>query len=57
MLVTMIPAADYSNYTLNSDIPAADYSGYYTQAQVDQMMAGINGLNTSNPGARVTVDR
>ena len=46
--------ADYSDYTLNSDIQEADYSDYFTKAQVDQMMKGINQLNTPNPGARAT---
>ena len=43
-----------ANYQANNP---QDYSGYYTQAQVDQMMQGINQLNTPNPGARTTYNR
>ena len=47
--------ADFlSNYQANNPV---DYSGYFTQAQVDQMLSGIGGLNTDNPGQQITYDR
>ena len=38
------------NYLANNP---TDYSGYYNQAYVNNLLQGINGLRTPNPGARM----
>ena len=38
------------NYLANNP---TDYSGYYNQAYIDNLLQGINGLQTPNPGARM----
>ena len=45
-------------YNLNNPV-AQDYTGYYDQAYVDNLLSGINGLNTPNPGAgmKFNIDR
>jgi len=57
---------DYSNYYNQDQMDASntaflqnylannptDYSGYYDQAYIDNLLQGINGLRTPNPGAR-----
>ena len=58
---------DYSNYYNQDQMDASntaflqnylvnnptDYSGYYDQAYVNNLLQGINGLRTPNPGARM----